>query len=180
MALPELDLSSLLWTALPAVLIALFVSSYIFKPAPAQRSSPTTDPIPMSSSDSKSGAQKEAFAVPDSLAPPKDDPYTLAELAQYDGNDASRPILLSIKGTVFDVSPKRDTYGPGGGYSVFAGKDGSRGLGMSSLKPEDAVPDWSTLPPDERKVLEDWHAYFKKRYNIVGRITDLPEAVKNA
>lgn len=44
---------------------------------------------------------------------------------------------------------------------MFAGKDGSRGLGMSSLKPEDAVPDWSTLPPDEKKVLADWHAYFR-------------------
>ncbi|KZV84727.1 cytochrome b5 [Exidia glandulosa HHB12029] len=121
----------------------------------------------------------EAFAVPDTLAPPKDDPFTLTDLAQYDGTDAAKPILLSIKGTVFDVSTKRDTYGPGGGYSVFAGKDGSRGLGKSSLKPEDAVPDWSVLPPDEKKVLDDWHAYFKKRYNVVGRVVDLPDTVRN-
>lgn len=48
---------------------------------------------------------------------------------------------------------------------------------MSSLKPEDAVPDWSTLGEPEKKVLNDWHAFFEKRYNIVGKVIDLPESV---
>lgn len=63
-------------------------------------------------------------------------------------------------GTVFDVSRKRETYGPGGSYAVLAGKDGSRALGLSSLKPEDAVADWSTLEEKDRKTLDDWHAFF--------------------
>lgn len=46
--------------------------------------------------------------------------------------------------------------GPGKGYNVFAGKDASRGLGMSSLKPEDAVSDYSTLDEKQLKVLDDW------------------------
>lgn len=45
---------------------------------------------------------------------------------------------------------------PGKGYHIFAGKDGSRGLGKSSLKPEDAVADYSTLDEKELKVLDDW------------------------
>mgnify|MGYP001761567647 CR=1 FL=1 len=45
---------------------------------------------------------------------------------------------------------------PGKGYSVFAGKDGSRGLGMSSLNPKDAVSDYSTLNDAQLKVLDDW------------------------
>lgn len=45
---------------------------------------------------------------------------------------------------------------PGKGYHIFAGKDGSRGLGMSSLKPEDAVSDYSTLDDKQLKVLDDW------------------------
>lgn len=45
---------------------------------------------------------------------------------------------------------------PGKGYHIFAGKDGSRGLGKSSLKPEDAVADYSTLDDKELKVLDDW------------------------
>lgn len=84
-------------------------------------------------------------------------------------------------------------YGPGGGYSVrlhqfvyvssltsltkvFAGKDASRGLGKSSLKPEDAVSDYSTLDTDEMKVLDDWFTYFSKRYNIVGKVSSQPSS----
>ncbi|KAI0249626.1 progesterone binding protein [Lactifluus subvellereus] len=113
------------------------------------------------------------------LAPPKDDPFTQEELKVFDGQDPAKPVYVAIKGTVFDVSRKRDTYGPGGSYALFAGKDASRALGLSSLKPEDAVPDWSTLEEKDRKTLDDWHAFFTKRYNIVGRIIDLPAAVAN-
>ncbi|TFK19270.1 progesterone binding protein [Coprinopsis marcescibilis] len=106
----------------------------------------------------------------DVLDPPKDDPYTPEELAKYDGTDASKPIYVALKGTIFDVTRKKEVYGPGESYHIFAGKDGSRGLGMSSLKPEHAVADYSTLSEDERKVLDDWHSFFSKRYNIVGRV----------
>lgn len=63
------------------------------------------------------------------LSPPKSDPIPASLLAQHDGSDPSKPIWLAIKGTVFDVSAKRAMYGPGAGYNVFAGKDGSVGLG---------------------------------------------------
>ena len=63
-------------------------------------------------------------------------------------------------GTVFDVTRKADVYGSGKSYNIFAGKDGSKGLGMSSLKDEHAIPDFSDLPPAERKVLDDWHMFF--------------------
>ncbi|KAG6335685.1 hypothetical protein ID866_3391, partial [Astraeus odoratus] len=100
----------------------------------------------------------------DDLDPPKNDPITLEELKQYDGSDPTRPIYVSIKGsptpsTDSDVL-KRDVYGKGGSYNIFAGRDGSRGLGKSSLNPEDAVPDYSTLPENEMKVLDDWHSFF--------------------
>ncbi|EIM81018.1 progesterone binding protein [Stereum hirsutum FP-91666 SS1] len=113
------------------------------------------------------------------LAPPKEDKYTLEELKQYDGNDPAKPIYVAIKGTIFDVTRKRDTYGPGWSYNIFAGKDGSKGLGKSSLKEEDAVPDYSDLPENELKVLNDWHGFFSKRYNIVGKVSDLPASVAN-
>ncbi|GAA5821515.1 hypothetical protein JCM3770_001056 [Rhodotorula araucariae] len=106
------------------------------------------------------------------LDPPKETPFSTAELASYDGKDADTPIYVAIKGRIYDVSAKRDMYGPGCGYHVFVGKDASRGLGKSSLKPEDAVADYSTLTADESKVLDDWEKYFQKRYNIVGKVVD--------
>lgn len=41
--------------------------------------------------------------------------------------------------------------------TVFAGKDASRGLGKSSVKPEDAVAEWEDLGPEEKQVLDDWY-----------------------
>ncbi|KAJ7073037.1 cytochrome b5 [Mycena amicta] len=111
----------------------------------------------------------------DDLAPPKDDPFTLAQLVEYAGSeDVTRPIYLSIKGTVFDVSRNRAVYGPGASYNIFAGKDASKGLGMSSLKDDDALPDYSGLDEKDMKVLDDWYTFFIKRYNIVGKVIDHP------
>ena len=35
------------------------------------------------------------------LAPPKDDPFTLEQLKEFDGSDASKPIYVAIKGKIF-------------------------------------------------------------------------------
>lgn len=53
---------------------------------------------------------------------------------------------------------------------VFAGKDASRALATSSVKPEDVRPEWSDLGPEEHKVLDQWFTFFSKRYNIVGKV----------
>jgi membrane-associated progesterone receptor component len=118
-------------------------------------------------------------AAREDLAPPKDDPYTTEQLKQYNGSDPTKPIFVAIKGsyylifflssinglsisigTIFDVSAKADVYGLGKSYNIFAGKDGSKGLGLSSLKEEDAVADYSGLDEKDRKVLDDWHSFF--------------------
>ncbi|CAH1762405.1 3720_t:CDS:2 [Entrophospora sp. SA101] len=109
-------------------------------------------------------------SVNPNLQPPKDTLFTPAELAKYDGTDASQPIYVAIKGTIFDVTTKRESYGPGGSYNVFAGKDASKALGMGSLQPEDVIADYSSLDDKQLKVLEDWFEYFKKRYNIIGKL----------
>lgn len=45
---------------------------------------------------------------------------------------------------------------------VFTGKDASVALGKSSLKPEDAIADYSRLDESEMGVLNDWFKYFEK------------------
>ncbi|KAI9003614.1 cytochrome b5-like heme/steroid binding domain-containing protein [Gaertneriomyces semiglobifer] len=98
--------------------------------------------------------------------------FTPSELAEYDGTDVSKPVYLAIKGTVFDVSKARDMYAPGAGYHVFAGKDASRALAKSSLKPVDCIPDTSNLSDDEQKTLDKWEAHYRKKYEVVGSVTD--------
>ena len=51
---------------------------------------------------------------------------------------------------------------PGKGYNVFAGRDASKALGKSSMKPEDLSADYSELTEWELKVLDDWLAYYTK------------------
>lgn len=53
-------------------------------------------------------------------------------------------------------------------YTVFAGRDASRALALTSTKAEDVRPDWSDLSDKEKGVLEDWNTFFSKRYNVVG------------
>ncbi|KAM0483636.1 hypothetical protein ACHAPX_002129 [Trichoderma viride] len=104
--------------------------------------------------------------TPVQLDPPKDDPISLEDLAKADGTNGEKS-YVAIKGKVYDVSANK-MYQPGGSYHVFAGKDASRALGMTSVKPEDVRPDWHDLPDKEKGVLEDWITFFSKRYNVVG------------
>jgi predicted heme/steroid binding protein len=81
---------------------------------------------------------------------------TLAELAQYDGTDETKPLYLAINGTIYDVSSNRRTYGPGGSYSVFAGVDAARGF-VTGCFQEDKTADMRGvedmfLPLDDPEV----------------------------
>lgn len=157
------------------VTIHLLVLSVLTLWALTSRSSSTTSSATLGRSASTQkqviGNSKKMTQDPVRLDPPKDTPFTANELSQFDGSDVSKPIYVAIKGIVFDVSGKREVYGPGGSYHVFAGKDGSKGLGKSSLKAEDAVADYSSLTEEELKVLDDWVVFFKKRYSIIGKVT---------
>ncbi|KAL1957469.1 hypothetical protein VTO42DRAFT_5932 [Malbranchea cinnamomea] len=51
---------------------------------------------------------------------------TPSQLARYDGSDPNLPIYVAINGTIYDVSRSPHMYGPGGGYSFFAGRDATR------------------------------------------------------
>ncbi|KAJ7469028.1 cytochrome b5 [Mycena latifolia] len=160
------------------LLVLLLPAAYLARRYYRSRT-PIASSSPASTKDEK--PVKTIMQAPrEDLAPPKDDPFTLDQLKEFDGSNPAKPIYVSIKGTVFDVSTKADVYGSGRSYNVFAGKDGSKGLGMSSLMPENAVPDYSELNEADRKVLDDWHSFFTKRYNIVGRVTDHPQAVSTA
>jgi predicted heme/steroid binding protein len=74
--------------------------------------------------------------------PPQNGPiqYTDADLKAYDGTDPTKPILLAINGTIYDVSNGRKHYGPEGSYHLFAGADASRGF-VTGCFDTDRTPD---------------------------------------
>ncbi|PVH93168.1 cytochrome b5, partial [Periconia macrospinosa] len=62
------------------------------------------------------------------------------ELRGYDGTDPSKPIYLALNGTIYDVSSARMTYGPGGSYAFFAGRDAARAF-LTGCFRTDTTPD---------------------------------------
>ncbi len=69
-------------------------------------------------------------------------PISLAdtELLSYNGADPKKPIYLALNGTIYDVSSAPKTYGPGGSYHFFAGRDAARAF-LTGCFADDAVPD---------------------------------------
>ena len=74
--------------------------------------------------------------------------FTAEELSQYDGNRSTR-IYLAVLGEVYDVTDGEGYYGPGQGYSCFAGRDGSRAFVTGNFTKEGARADLDGLTPGE-------------------------------
>jgi membrane-associated progesterone receptor component len=96
--------------------------------------------------------------------------YSLSELAAYDGSDPTRPLLIGIRGHVYDVTRGRDFYGPGGPYGMFAGKDCTRALAKVSFDEEHFTGGIEGLELDELDKLEEWIEMFEGKYRRVGRL----------
>ncbi|RDX70723.1 Membrane steroid-binding protein 1 [Mucuna pruriens] len=95
---------------------------------------------------------------------------TAEELRAYDGSDPEKPLLMAIKGQIYDVSQSRMFYGPGGPYALFAGKDASRALAKMSFEEKDLTGDISGLGPFEIDALQDWEYKFMTKYVKVGTV----------
>ncbi|KAL3521519.1 hypothetical protein ACH5RR_019668 [Cinchona calisaya] len=95
---------------------------------------------------------------------------TEGELKQYDGADPMKPLLMAIKGQIYDVSQSRIFYGPGGPYHLFAGKDASRALAKMSFEEKDLNGDLSGLGVFELEALQDWEYKFMSKYVKVGSV----------
>lgn len=94
---------------------------------------------------------------------------SVAELAQFDGSDESRPIYVGIRGKVYDVSTARESYAKGRGYNVFAGRDATLALALSCLQPDTITKTYAELNENEQKTLAQWETFFaeKKAYPVV-------------
>ncbi|KAK6929776.1 Cytochrome b5-like heme/steroid binding domain [Dillenia turbinata] len=95
---------------------------------------------------------------------------TEEELRAYDGSDPCKPLLMAIKGQIYDVSRSRMFYGPGGPYAMFSGRDASRALALLSFDPQDRTGNIEGLTDSELEVLQDWEYKFKEKYVKVGQL----------
>ncbi|XP_027357847.1 membrane steroid-binding protein 2-like isoform X2 [Abrus precatorius] len=123
------------------------------------------------SSDQRHATSKDFEPQMEPLRPPVQiGEVTEEELKAYDGSDRDKPLLMAIKGQIYDVSQSRMFYGPGGPYALFAGKDASRALAKMSFEEKDLTGDISGLGPFELEALQDWEYKFMGKYVKVGTI----------
>ncbi|KAJ2682097.1 hypothetical protein IWW39_006130 [Coemansia spiralis] len=100
--------------------------------------------------------------------------FTLRELQSYTGQRKGDPILLGLNGIVYDVSTGAAFYGPGNGYSVFAGRDSTIGLAKGSLLrdvmpgPGEAPTTMDMLSEAEQTAALTWEKRLKQKYPVVG------------
>ncbi|KAG2482554.1 hypothetical protein HYH03_018513 [Edaphochlamys debaryana] len=92
-----------------------------------------------------------------------------AELALHDGSDPAQPLLLAIRGVVYDITKGKDYYGPDGIYP-FAGKEVARAFALFSTDLADCNDNLEGLSYTEQEALRDWTARFNSKYPIVGRL----------
>lgn len=95
--------------------------------------------------------------------------FTVDSLKAYDGSKSSPGLHIAIMGKVFDVSKGSKHYGPGGGYSFFAGRDGSKAYISGDFSEEGLTPDVEGLTPQDMIGLKDWVEFFNKEYTYVGK-----------
>lgn len=94
------------------------------------------------------------------------------ELKAYDGTDEKGPLLMAVKGDVFNVWRGRHFYGPGAEYHIMAGRDATRFLAKNKLEEESDSEKSIELNIGERANLEAWYWTIKNKYQFVGTLQE--------
>ncbi|OLY79837.1 Damage response protein 1 [Smittium mucronatum] len=107
--------------------------------------------------------------------------FTKRTLSEFTGKGPNDPVLIAVKGVVYDVNMNggRDFYGPGGPYSIFAGRDASRLFslfefddGITEAELNSPIDPLDNLTADEEESLEAYIQLFKSKYKPVGVLVE--------
>ncbi|KAJ9621311.1 Dihydrodipicolinate synthase [Taxawa tesnikishii (nom. ined.)] len=119
---------------------------------------------------------KAAATLPSPPPPTVFKTFTPPTLLPYNGTN-NMPVYLAVRGRVFDVTPGRNFYGPGGPYANFAGRDASRGLACGSFDEDMLTEDLNGpldtlkgLGDEEMEALRGWEERFSEKYLVVGKL----------
>ena len=74
--------------------------------------------------------------------------------------------------TVFDVTDGRTFYGATGCYVGLVGSDATRLLAKGILEAESETEAHQPLSGAEVLTVQEWHAHYRARYPLLGRLVD--------
>ncbi|KAA8496383.1 Neuferricin-like [Porphyridium purpureum] len=105
--------------------------------------------------------------------------FTRQSLAEYDGSDLSKPILLSVAGRVYDVSTGRHHYRKGETYNCLTGRDSTLAFATGNLRIYEqadqafmGAAELDLLSEAKKADVQNWVAFFDKEYKLVGELVD--------
>eukprot|EP00929_Paragymnodinium_shiwhaense_P123669 TRINITY_DN9779_c0_g1_i3.p1 TRINITY_DN9779_c0_g1~~TRINITY_DN9779_c0_g1_i3.p1 ORF type:complete len:616 (-),score=155.14 TRINITY_DN9779_c0_g1_i3:116-1963(-) len=111
-----------------------------------------------------------AHAPPTAIPESERVSLTLSELHGFVGANEGR-ILMSVAGELLDVSTGREMYGPGGSYSILAGRDVTRCLATMSLETEHLDDlSWQPGSEEDEATLSNWSSKLKEKYPVAGQL----------
>ncbi|KAJ1633145.1 cytochrome b5-like heme/steroid binding domain-containing protein [Pavlovales sp. CCMP2436] len=105
---------------------------------------------------------------------PKRD-YTAEELPAFDGRDPDKPILVVIRGKVFNVSAGAGFYGAHGPYNIFAGRDATWLLAKGELDLGTDAEMGKPLTVLEEQEVDGWYDHFVFKYDLLGEVRSAAE-----
>jgi membrane-associated progesterone receptor component len=113
--------------------------------------------------------------VAPTLEPMKKRDFTPRQLKPFDGkvseDNPDGRILIGVLGKVYDMTKGKSFYGPGGPYSVFAGRDASRALATFDVhSTSEEYDDLSDLKQSELNEVKEWDLQFSEKYTLVGKL----------
>lgn len=97
--------------------------------------------------------------------------FTATDLLQYNGEEGSPGMYLSILGNVYDVSKGAQHYAPGSSYNFFVGRDASRSFITGEFETvTDEMDHVLTLTPQEIYSLRQWKDFYESDYKYKGKL----------
>lgn len=103
------------------------------------------------------------------------------ELAEFDGRllpDSSdrAPLLLAVRGRIYDVTAGAAFYGPGRSYHKLVGKDATRAFCTGCLEPDCLIASTTGLSESQLKEAARWIELYEHhdKYKLVGQVREPP------
>jgi hypothetical protein len=93
---------------------------------------------------------------------------SIETLNQYHCNNPDRR-LLSLFGTVYDVTSSLNSYGPDGAYKEFAGHDMTLAIAMHKTD-EKWLDKFVKMQDKWKENAEGWVEYFGAKYPVAGQL----------
>jgi predicted heme/steroid binding protein len=106
--------------------------------------------------------------------------YAVEEVRALDGRDPDRPILVVIRGKVFNVSAGASYYGAHGPYNIFAGRDATWLLAKGELELGTEEEMGKPLTALEEQEVDGWYDHFSFKYDLLGEVRSSADTARVA